>query len=331
MKKLLLVVMASLMALSLFAGCSASMAPQENGNDGDYDSKGEAYEEPQASSALDYGSVSDAEAPVAEESAAPAEGTGSGLNYDNSILQPGVNRKIIYEGEIRARTKHYDDDLKTILGKLKEYGGYQQEASTEGTAPENWQDQGRNATLTLRVPSEHFDDFMNVLKGLGKTVSTSVKGRDISETYFDTETRLSSLRIQESRLQDLLKKAATLEDIIEIEKQLEDTTYQIESLQSQLRDYDSLIDYSTVTVYLTEVNEIQSVNPTDEPLGGRISSAFYGVMNVLAKIGEGLVIFFVGGSPILVPLIIVGVILIIIFARKKKKKAAMKNNNTPIV
>ena len=43
MKKLLLVVMASLVALSLFAGCSASTAPQENGNDGDYYSKGEAY------------------------------------------------------------------------------------------------------------------------------------------------------------------------------------------------------------------------------------------------------------------------------------------------
>jgi hypothetical protein len=325
MKKLLLVVLASFMLLALFAGCAAAM-PQEDSN-GNYYSQGEVAEAPAAEPGYDKGDYDVAP----QESAVPAEGSGSSYNYDNSILQPGVDRKIIYEGTIEARTKKYDEDLNTILNKLRELGGYQENASTTGTPPKDWQDQGRTATLTLRVPSEHFDDFMNVLKGLGETVSTSVNGRDVSEAYFDTETRLSTLRIQESRLQDLLKQAATLEDIIEIEKQLEETTYQIESLQSQLRGYDSLIDFSTVTVYLTEVNDLQSVKPTDEPLGDRISSAFYAVLNALAKFGEGLLIFFIGGSPIIVPLVLVGVILLIIFGRKRKKRAAQKNNQTPMV
>jgi hypothetical protein len=150
----------------------------------------------------------------------------------------------------------------------------------------------------------------------------------VSEAYYDTETRLDTLRVQETRLKELLKQAATLEDIIQIERALEETSYQIQQLQIQLRDYDSLIDFSTVTVYLYEVNEMQSVNPTDEPLGERISAAFYAVLNALARFGEALVIFFIGGSPIIVPLVIVGVVLLVVFSRRKKKKAA-RNNQPP--
>lgn len=313
MKKLLLVVLAVFMSLSLLAGCAASNMQ---------DSVGKDY----------YGEGAVAEAPAAEEAPAPVEdgGAGSSFNFDNSIMQPGVNRKIIYEGVIEARTKRFEEDMDTILTKLKEYGGYQQNASTSGTKPEKWQDRGRSATLVLRVPSEHFDDFMNVLKGLGETVSKSVNGRDVSEDYFDTQSRLKTLRIQKERLEALLEKAATLEDVIEIENAIENTTSRIEDLEIHLRGYDSLIEYSIVTVYLTEVNALQAVKPADEPLGERITAAFYRVLNVLAKIGEGLVIFFIGGSPILVPLVIVGVILIVVFRARKKKKAA-QNNQPPVM
>jgi hypothetical protein len=313
MKKLLLVVLAVFMILSLAAGCAGAMTQESS--DGDYYGKGEIAEAPAA--------------PEESVEASSDSGAGSDINFDESILQPGVNRKIIYEGSISARTKKYDDDLNTIMSKLKEYGGYQENASTSGTKPESWQDEGRSATLVLRVPSAHFDDFMNLLKGLGETVSTQVNGRDVSEDYYDTESRLKTLRIQQGRLEDLLKQAATLEDIIQIENAIEETTSRIDELEIQLRDYDSLIDYSTVTVYLTEVNSLQEVKPSEEPLGERIAAAFYGVLNALAKFGEGLAIFFVGGSPILVPLIIAGVVLLIIFNRRKKKKAAMKNNQPP--
>jgi hypothetical protein len=318
MKRLLLAVLAVLMSLTLLAGCAASRS-YDNASP-NYYGEGSAAEAP-------------AEAPQPSAESAPAEdaGAGSGFNFDNSIMQPGVNRKIIYEGNIEARTKNFEEDLDTILTKLKEYGGYQQNASVSGTKPAEWQDRGRSARLELRVPSEHFDDFMNVLKGLGETVSTSVNGRDVSEEYFDTQSRLKTLRTQLARLEALLEKASTLEDIIEIENAIENTTSRIEDLEIQLRNYDSLIDYSIVIVYLTEVNAMQAVKPTDEPLGERITNAFYDVLNVLAKFGEGLLIFLIGGSPILVPLAIVGIVLIIVFRVRRKKKAAAQNDQPPTI
>ena len=332
MKRILLVVLTALVALSLLVGCSAPKSESS----GDYYSEGEvagappmeapaATEAPAAEEpAYDEGSGDG----VAEEPAAPQEGAGSGVDYDSSVLQPSVDRKIIFYGNIEARTKNYDKDLQTILSKLDEYGGYQQDASESGAKPEDWQDTGRTAMMTLRLPSKHFDAFMNVLKGLGETVSTSVRGEDVSVQYFDTETRLKTLRIRETRLQELLKEAKGLEDIIELERELANVSYEIQSLESTLRDYDSLIDFSTVTVYLYEVNEVQSVEPSEESLGNRISTAFYSVLNALSDFGEGLLIFLVGGAPILLPLAIIAVIVIVLVKRHNRKMAA-RNSNLP--
>ena len=171
---------------------------------------------------------------------------------------------------------------------------------------------------------------MNVLKGLGETVSTSVRGTDISTQYFDIETRLKTLRIREERLQELLKEAKGLEDIIELERELANVSYEIQINQTQLRDFDSLVDFSTVTVSLQEVNEITSVTPSKQTLGDRVSEAFYAVANALKDFGEGLVIFLAGGSLILIPLAVGGVIAIVLVKRRKRRKAAQKNDNKPV-
>ena len=167
MKRILLVVSAALVVLLVFTGCAASM-----GNTSSYEggSKGEYY-----------GDAAVAEAPAMEAPAADefyyedgevenqesSGSAGSSADYENSILEPSVNRKIIYDGTIEARTKNYDKDMDTILTKLKELGGYQQDASESGTPPKDWQDYGRTAYMTLRIPSKNFDAFMNVLKVLG--------------------------------------------------------------------------------------------------------------------------------------------------------------------
>ncbi len=325
MKKILLVVTAALVVLLVLTGCAAGM-----NNSSSYSGGKEYYGEAAAPEAPAMEAPTAAEEYYDDGYAEPqeaGESAGSGINYDSSILEPGVNRKIIYDGTIEARTKNYDEDLKTILTKLKELGGYQQDASESGTRPQSWQDTGRTAYMTLRVPNKNFDVFMNVLKGLGETVSTSVRGTDISTQYFDIETRLKTLRIREERLQELLKEAKGLEDIIELERELANVSYEIQINQTQLRDYDSLVDFSTVTVYLQEVNEVTSVTPSKQSLGERITSGFYAVVNALADFGEGLLIFLVAGSPILVPLAVGGVIAIVLVKRRKRRKEAQKNNN----
>jgi hypothetical protein len=327
MKKVLVLVTVLVFMLMAFAGCSAPRsAADENA---DYYAEGEmsqaSAEAPQAAEGAPQEDMAVHE-PTAEEEAAPVEGD-AGLNYDNSILSPGVNRKIIYYGSFSIRTKDFDNDYDSLLATLEKLGGYIEASSVSGSKPDEWNESGRYANLTLRVPSSKFSEFTSKLGDFGETVSKSVSGQDISLQYFDTETKLKTLRARETRLLDLLDKAATLEDIIELESALAEVSYEIQMLETNLRDYDSLIDYSTVTIEMQEVNKVEAVTPPDESIGSRISGAFYSVLNVLADFGEFLLVFFIGGAPVIVPLAAITV-LIIILVNRKNKKAAKKKNTT---
>lgn len=313
-KTLMLSIVVAMILVTIFSGCAASKSSEEP-----YYAEAEfEAEEPAAAPQEDFAEDS-------TENAVKDEG-GLGINNASSILEPGVNRKIIYSGEIYASTKNFDEDYKSILKQLTDLGGYVENSHINGTEPKDWRDEGRSAHMTLRVPSKHFDQFVGVLRGIGTTESSSVSGRDISLEYFDTETRLKTLRIREERLQELLKQAKGLEDIIELERELADVAYEIQSNEVQLRNYDSLIDFSTITVSLREVHEVAEVTPSKESMGDRISKGFFAVLNGLADFGEGLIVFIITASPILVILGGITVLVVVLVKRSNKKQAERRKN-----
>lgn len=312
MKKVLITFLALIFLIISLIGCSsADYSPRD-----DYLAKGEMSDTAYENEAGYAPQKSDANADRGETGLP----SGPSVDYENSILNPSVNRKIIFEGYLSIETTSFDEDYDRIFAALLEFGGYAESQSKYGTKPVNWNDRGRTANLTLRVPSRRFDEFIFRLKGFGEMISMSTSGRDVSLQYFDTETRLRTLRTRQERLLDLLENAKGLEDIIKLEQELGNVDYQIQSYEIELRGYDSLIDFSKITIELQEVNQIERVTTSDkQDLGTRIKTGFYSVLNVLAAIGEGLLIFFLAGSPVLVPLIIAGVIAIIAVKRRKKK------------
>ena len=60
---------------------------------------------------------------------------------------------------------------------------------------------------------------------------------NISERYYDTQSRLETAQIKLERLQELLKKAESMEDIITIESAISETEYEIEDLSGTMRHY----------------------------------------------------------------------------------------------
>ncbi len=326
MKRIISLVITAVLMLSLLTGCSAGMKSQ----DGNYYAQSEVAEAPAAydngtGMASEEAAPQEVETEVQEPAPAPEE---AGLNYDGSILSPGVNRKIVYSASFTMRTKQFDTDYDSLLGKLQALGGYVESSSISGSKPTQWNESGRYAYMTLRVPSSKFNEFTGILNGIGETISKSVSGQDISLQYFDTETKLKTLRTREARLLELLGKATTMEDIVELEKALGDVSYEIQMLETNLRDYDSLIDYSTVTIEMQEVNQVASVTPEEENIGTRISNAFYSVLNVLADFGEFLLVFIIGGAPVIIPLAVIAVLVIILVKRRSKKlKAAQSRIN----
>ncbi|MDD5018372.1 MAG: DUF4349 domain-containing protein [Eubacteriales bacterium] len=315
-----------LIAAMLFSGCSASSTGDTSTNE-DYYSEVQAAEAPAYDVEKDYDEGVEVEA-GGETSSDGSTGTDIDIDSAASILEPSVDRKIIYSAYIETQTTNYNEDYQSIMDSLDAVGGYVEDAYEYGTEPEDWQDEGRYANLTLRVPSDKFDSFITMLKGLGKTISSSVSGEDISLQYYDVETKLEILSNRKERLLELLDQNPNLDDLLELERELSDVIYDIEMQQTSLRTYDSLIDFSTVTITLQEVNEItEVVTSEDTTIGERISSGFYSVLSVLADFGEGLLVFVLAGSPILLILAVIIIVIIVLVKRSNKKHKALTNSD----
>lgn len=328
MKKSLIVIMVVVLATAmLFVGCSSSALQGEAVSD-DYYAEEAAFEKTESmpAEAPQVDRDFEAEDSVASSNGDEGGGTNLGMDDASSILEPSVERKIVYSGYIAARTKSFDEDYANILASVKEAGGYIENAYVYGTEPEEWQDEGRYAEITIRVPSSRFDEFIKMLEGVGETTNSSVSGRDISLQYFDVETRLETLRIREDRLQDLLEKAASLEDIIELERELANVSYEIQSYEMELRNFDSLVDFSSITVNLQEVQDQAEIVPSEKSLGERISNAFYSVINALAVFFRGFVVVFIAALPILAILAVILVIVLVSVKAGKRRKAKKLNN-----
>ena len=70
--------------------------------------------------------------------------------------------------------------------------------------------------------------------------------------------RVSTLEDELERLNELLSQASSMEDILAIESKISDVRYELESYQSQMNTYDNLINYSTVDIYVLEVDVVSA-------------------------------------------------------------------------
>lgn len=230
-------------------------------------------------SAADMGWAADTEDTEAE---LPAEETVT------AVAPTQANAKMIYTGELYLQTKEFDQTLSAIDTAVAELGGYYEshDLSQGGSS--------RTLYATVRVPQESFTAFLDRAGQLAHVTDRAAYQEDVSEQYYDVESRLTTQRTKLERLQELLQQAESMEDIITLESAISDTELVIEQLTGSLRKYDSRISYATVTLVLDEVYRFSSEEAPATSFGERLSAAFSrglerGVDNL-----EDLVIFVAG-------------------------------------
>ena len=217
-------------------------------------------------STADYGYWNDAaEAPMEAEAAkGGASNDGGDARKD---LPDGV--KMIYRANLELETTEFEQAQRDLAALTQRLGGYFEEQNSN-----NYASGYRSAGYTVRVPAEQFEPFLEQVGALYRVRWQSQSAEDVSERYYDTEARLETARIKLDRLQELLSKAQNMEDIITIESAISDVEYQIESLSGELRHYDALIGYATISVSLQEVYKVSEQEDAPLTFGGRLASAF---------------------------------------------------------
>ena len=181
--------------------------------------------------------------------------------------------KLIQRADYEVQTTDYPAAETALEALVERCGGYFEYQETSGggyyeSAARRW------GSFTIRVPKEQYDAFTGSVGEVGHVVSQSGSAEDVGQNYSDIELRLQTQRTKQERLLALLEKAATMEDIISLENALSETEYQIEQYTSDLKRYDSLIDFATIELRLTEVARISDEPGEVAPLGARVASAF---------------------------------------------------------
>ncbi len=173
---------------------------------------------------------------------AESEVQARGFNESGSSQEKGtaqeLERKLIKNGSIRLQVENLASAEEAVSAWCTSFGGYISSSYSEE----------RHASFTARVPASKFDTAMTSIGEIGVVKSRSISTQDVSEQFYDLQTRLETRKILRDRLQSYLASAKDMKDMLQIETELNNTLSEIESMEGRMRRLSGQIEYSTINV-----------------------------------------------------------------------------------
>lgn len=175
----------------------------------------------------------------------PPKNIASNGDYEkgNDNQSPKIEQKIIRQAFLRFETNDLDNTFNQIQKALKENNASIQNDSEEKEYNKT------SRTLTIRVPSQNFDSFLqSISKGVSYFDQKEISSQDVTEEYIDLDSRLKTKLKLENRYLEILQKATKISEVLEIEKQISAIREEIEAKQGQLKYLQSRVSESTITI-----------------------------------------------------------------------------------
>lgn len=232
---------------------------------------------------------------------------------ENGEGQLTDNRKLITTVNLDIETQGYDVLMGWIQEKVKTLGGY-----IENSDMYSYSNELRNASLTIRVPSDKLGEFVDSISNEGNVTRKSTSEEDVTLNYIDIESHRNAMLVERDTLMELLDKAESLEDTLSIRDRLTNVQWELERLEGTLRTLDSQIDYSTVNLSITEVKLYTEETP--EGWWDRASTGFIDTLENIGIFFSELGIFLISNSPVLAILGIIAVVIVIVVKKANKRQ-----------
>jgi len=155
--------------------------------------------------------------------------------------------KVIKTGGIEFETENIEKDYQKIKSILPKYGAYIENENQSKSSHQI------NYNLTVRVPAPTYDTLFSSVVFLAKKVINKYSNQeDVTERYYDLETRIKNKKALETTYVELLKKASEIKDILDIERNLNQVRTDIERLEGQFRYLSKQVSYSTINLNFYE-------------------------------------------------------------------------------
>ena len=298
MKKFATLTLALLMVMTLLAGCGGS----NTAADGAMPKQEAAVESPGA--------------PMMD-----AEYKYSGTAESGQSI-PNTEQKLIKTVRMDVETEDLEALLPQINQKIAALGGYiENQELYNGSSYSSYQH--RSANLTIRVPAENLNGFVEDVRGVSNVVTYNESTENVTLQYVSTESRVKALEVEQERLLELLSKAENMSDLLEIEARLTDVRYELENVTSQLRVLANQVDYATIHLYISQVKVYTETQ--ELTVWQRIGSGFKENLRDMGENVTDFFVWFVTYSPqLLIWAVVIAVAVTVLRKKIIKRKAAKK-------
>lgn len=256
---------------------------------------------------------------------------GGGVNpqLTTAKMAPQQERKIIKNGNVSLKVTDVQNRINEITALAEQGGGYVESSYVDNIvqpnmdAAEDSKIQRETTTMianmTIKVPAEKFASSFQTIIGMGKLVNQNINSNDVTIQYRDIEARVANLKVQEKHLQEIMTKATTVEDTLKVEVELNRVRTEIDIMTGNLKNWDQLVEYSTIYINMTEVKEAE-LEKVDVP--GVWQNAKQGFINTINNIQKGLeklFVFLVSAIPYIL-ILGVGTLLAVLWIKKRNKE-----------
>lgn len=230
-----------------------------------------------------------------------------------------TGQKLIRKVNIDAETEDLEALLPKLLEQVTKLDGYiENQELYNGSSYSSYRH--RSASLTIRIPAENLDGFVQQVKDVSNVVTYNESQEDVTLTYVSTESRIKALETEQERLLELLSKAENMSDLLEIEARLTDARYELENVTSQLRVLANKVDYATVYLYIDQVKVYTEVE--EQTVWQRIGAGFKQNLQDIGEDMEDFFVWLVTYSPQLMVLAVIAAVVILLLRRRSQKRKA---------
>jgi hypothetical protein len=245
-----LLVLILILVFVAFIGCGANQKATSTSETVAYDSA------PSESVKDDFGEMNYEESVENKKSSAYNENDAESGDGLSSMPYQDImgDRKIIFNAFITLEVDNFNESLSNIKFLVEGSGsGYIQSSSVRSRKVSSKSDEYiKEGTIILRVAQNKYNSVLDEIKTLGNVIRSDSNGEEITDRYYDTKYRTEMYEAERERIMTYLKDAKDLETMLILERKLSEVTYEIERLKGSLRHMDNLVDFSTITIELSE-------------------------------------------------------------------------------
>lgn len=185
---------------------------------------------------------------VFQDSAVATEAFEKESAIEESNSSQNFERKLIYTADLSVKVENLTEAENDISNWVNEFSGYISYSMASN----------RNLNITARIPIGNFFAAMEKVNEFGNVDRRSIQTEDVTEQFYDVQSRLETRKILRDRLENYLTTAKNMEDLMTVERELNNVQSDIESMEGRLRRLSNKIDFATITI-----NAYLPANSTD--------------------------------------------------------------------